>query len=735
MNTETSSEESALETAEEAAQSIASESSDKTQVFAQPGIAPSEDPLPDAPALEQVDYPDEKTQVSARPKAGPSEDPLPDAPVLEQADYPDEKTQVSARPEAVPSEDPLPPGLASQKAGDPDDETPGFIHPVTDQAGEGQICPKCGTANPLEPLKKRDYRCSNCKLEMAYLDYAANGSIRGIFGWLLAPGDVILDRYCVETVLGKGGFGATYLVADQQLSGKRRALKEVPELMFDEYEAALLIKLDHPAIPDIIERRAVDGMFYMVLKFGGTRTLGAESKQSPDKRIHEAKLIPWMRQLCEVLIYLHGQNPPIIHRDLKPDNILLNEDERIMLIDFGIAKESLPESLTRTLARAMSPGFSSLEQIIGNRTDERSDIYSLGATFYALLTGLKPPGADERVSGKRLTPPSEILPDVSPSVEEAIIQSLSLNINDRQQTMKEFYAQAFGAYESGQPTRFLDDGSTRILGQGDGDATVFTPHPSMKTRAASAIPSRSASAQPKDAGSKLMPILAGIAVIAVALGGGAYYWLNPSSPTPENPATASTGTPSPAGRPHTPKGVATAAPEAQTNPAPAVVTPTPSVSKPAEEQLIDYIPELTSFPITLSHPFYREDDNIEFTLDIPRPGYLHVFILEPGGKATLIFPNKLASNNQVQAGKLKLPNGKPPIKASPPYGKSWFVALMEPNPNNLFQQYAKDGKKNLFFVELTAWQLLGFLQDRLSDKEAKASGAEMRVCAKSGPCD
>jgi serine/threonine-protein kinase len=124
---------------------------------------------------------------------------------------------------------------------------------------ESRTCPVCDTANELEQLQKRDYRCGKCNLELAHLDYAPNGAIRGVFGWLLAPGDVALDRYRIKSVLGKGGFGAAYLVDDLQLSGKHRALKEVPEMLFDEYETSLLSRLDHPAIPDIIERRAAKG--------------------------------------------------------------------------------------------------------------------------------------------------------------------------------------------------------------------------------------------------------------------------------------------------------------------------------------------------------------------------------------------------------------------------------------------------------------------------------------------
>lgn len=303
---------------------------------------------------------------------------------------------------------------------------------------ELHVCPACGTANELDVLTKTEYRCSQCNLELAHLDVAANGVIRGIFGWLRGAGDTVENRYQVKSVLGKGGFGATYLVEDLRLSGKRRAIKEVPELLFDEYETTLLSRLNHPSIPDIIDRSVVDGMVYLVLEFGGSRTLGGERKQYPDCRIPQARLLPWIRQLCDVLIYLHSQDPPIIHRDLKPDNILLDETGRIMLIDFGIAKESKPATMTRTLGRAATHGFSPPEQAMGTGTDERSDIYALAATFYALLTGENPPAAHERVAGKELVPPSQIVPDISPQLEATLLQALNLNVNHRQQTMKEF---------------------------------------------------------------------------------------------------------------------------------------------------------------------------------------------------------------------------------------------------------------------------------------------------------
>jgi len=399
---------------------------------------------------------------------------------------------------------------------------------------ELHVCPVCGTANELDALAKREYRCSQCNLELAHLDVAANGVIRGIFGWLHGVGDTIEHRYQVKSVLGKGGFGATYLVEDLRLSGKRRAIKEVPELLFDEYETTLLSRLNHPSIPDIIDRSVEDGMVYLVLEFGGSRTLGGERKQYQERRIPQAKLLRWMQQLCEVLIYLHSQDPPIIHRDLKPDNILLDETGRIMLIDFGIAKESKPATMTRTLGRAATHGFSPPEQAMGTGTDERSDIYALAATFYALLTGENPPAAHERVAGKELVPPSQIVPDIPPPLEAAILQALNLNVNHRQQTVKEFSQAletiALSAHDSVTHTAEYTE-RTVMVGRAIGVTGATNIHPpsiklpSGQITSVKSAPLSEAAASHQTSKRNVIILIAGITIVLLAmLATGYLFW-------------------------------------------------------------------------------------------------------------------------------------------------------------------------------------------------------------------
>jgi serine/threonine-protein kinase len=341
-------------------------------------------------------------------------------------------------------------------------------------------CPNCGQTNDPTQLKESNYHCSKCGFELAHLDLTQSGTIRAVFGWIYAAGDVVHGRYRIKEGLGKGGFGATYLVEDLQLQGKRRALKEIPAAHFDEYEASLLSQLQHPSIPDIVDRFTDKDMVYLVLQFGGARTLRNE-RERQGGRIPLSMLLPWMRQLCDVLSYLHSQTPPIVHRDLKPDNILLDENDRIMLIDFGIAKHSIAAERTRLLGRAISHGYSPPEQVMGTGTDARSDIYALGATFYALLTGEPPPPAHERLlAGKSVTPPSQFIPGIPATIEEALLRALSINQDQRQRSVREL-GQAFADLErdvtsdplqSAQTVRVTDSDFQAASGIGLGSVPV-----------------------------------------------------------------------------------------------------------------------------------------------------------------------------------------------------------------------------------------------------------------------
>jgi tRNA A-37 threonylcarbamoyl transferase component Bud32 len=344
-------------------------------------------------------------------------------------------------------------------------------------------CPRCGTVGTKGLIADAGYHCTRCAFELAHLELGVNGSVRRVVGWLRSPGDVLGDRYLVTTALGKGGFAAVYLVEDQKLRGKRRAIKEVPEHLYDDQETTLLSRLRHRGVPDIVDRFEADGMVYLVLEFGGSRTLESERRASGG-RIPLARFRPWMMQLCDVLEYLHGQTPPIVHRDLKPSNVLLDEHERVMLIDFGIAKESEGLEATRTLARAVSHSFSPLEQIMGTGTDARSDIYALGATMYVLLTGTLPPPAQERLAGREVTPPRQLDPAIPAPLESVILRALELQPGRRPASVRAIRDGIEGR------TSADDDALTvplDVVATGDADTTVPVARPAVATPASAPL--------------------------------------------------------------------------------------------------------------------------------------------------------------------------------------------------------------------------------------------------------
>lgn len=383
-------------------------------------------------------------------------------------------------------------------------------------------CSRCGARNEEQQAIANEYKCTECGHELAHLDMASNGAIRGIFDWLKEKQAEIGGRYQVETVLGKGGFGATYLVSDQRVHGKRWALKEIPEMLFDEYEVSLLSQLDHPAVPIIVDRFTDTGMVYLVLKFGGTKTLASECKQN--QQIAYDRLKPWVIQIGDVLNYLHGRNPPIIHRDLKPENILIDDQNRVMLIDFGIAKESVAQSVTRTLGRAASHGFSPPEQVMGTGTDVRSDIYSFAATIYFALTGKIPVAAHERVAGAVLPALDELVPTIPAEVNAVLMKALNLNINERPQTIADFLKAFTGFNNTDESSGSSSTKTVQIsdiqFGPVIKGSTASTKHIQRPDHA--------------PAVSRNTSMIIGIAVSVIALSAGGAYWILGDKPVVES---------------------------------------------------------------------------------------------------------------------------------------------------------------------------------------------------------
>ncbi len=407
------------------------------------------------------------------------------------------------------------------------------------------VCPRCFTPYARAAIKAPDYKCS-CGLELAYPNFSANGEIKGVMGWLVSPGAIVHQRYKVVQLLGRGGFGSTYLVEDQKLSNKRWALKEIPESLYDEHESRILSKLKHPSIPGITDREITDRMVYMVLEFGGNRTLETVRRATAEKRVALNIMAPWVRQLCDVLAYMHAQTPPIVHRDLKPGNVLLDDHDRVMLIDFGIAKEAIASEQTRALGRAVTHGYSPPEQAMGSGTDARSDIYALGATVYYMLTGQRPPGARERIQGVEIQTPSVLVPGMPPAIDRALLQAMSLNPNERQQTVEEFGS----AFDYEAPTvktyeEFSAPDPTVMVGSATTSRSVpnTAPQKSLKLGADGAAEVVEQQLVKPRGNQGALLIAGAVALVAVAVG--ATYWLTRPAAVP----TTSVASPTPVAPP------------------------------------------------------------------------------------------------------------------------------------------------------------------------------------------
>jgi len=216
-----------------------------------------------------------------------------------------------------------------------------------------------------------------------------------------------IGEYLVKRLIGEGGMGKVY-EAEERLSKRRVALKVLrPELTRHEdgrrlflNEMQILAHLEHPNLVRSLSSMEVDGQLVLVLEYLSGRTLRAELTRRGTLPWHEA--LEHVVRIAEALTVAHEQEPPIVHRDLKPENVMLTAPEDdpenapptgLKVMDFGIARIA-DGSRTRTGLVLGTPSFMSPEQLAGLTVDGRSDLYSLGAMVYQLLTGHLPHESD-----------------------------------------------------------------------------------------------------------------------------------------------------------------------------------------------------------------------------------------------------------------------------------------------------------------------------------------------------
>jgi len=259
------------------------------------------------------------------------------------------------------------------------------------QTPQQLFCDNCGAA-----VRPGANYCGHCSAKLNQQQQFVSTQKTKVF----TTPSILQSRYTIIQQLGSGGFGAVYKARDTRFKNRVVAIKEMissannPQDSKDEkeqfeHEAELLSELKHPSLPQIHDYFEELGRLYIVMEYIDGSTL--ESMLQKHKNLPPTLVFKWIREVCNVLKYLHNQNPPIIFRDLKPANIMLTnkKDQEIKLIDFGIARVFKAGQSKDTTAYG-STGYAAPEQYGKTQSTSATDVYALGATLHNLLTAQDP---------------------------------------------------------------------------------------------------------------------------------------------------------------------------------------------------------------------------------------------------------------------------------------------------------------------------------------------------------
>jgi len=281
----------------------------------------------------------------------------------------------------------------------------------------------------------------------------------GLDETILPKGAILQDRYEIITVLGLGGMGAVYQARDLRFTGVARlcALKEMTCTTPDpqvrrlaiqnfEREANILASLNHPAIPKIYDYFSEGIRSYLALEYIDGEDLEALMGDT-EQMLPQEQVVDWAVQICDVLSYLHSQDPPIVFRDMKPSNIMLRPPNHIVLVDFGIARVFEAGQKGTMIG---TEGYSPPEQYRGT-ANPQGDIYALGATLHHLITRrdprLEPPFTFHE------EPPRLLNPAISADLEAVIMKALEYEPERRfasAKEMKDALVQCMGGDSKGR---------------------------------------------------------------------------------------------------------------------------------------------------------------------------------------------------------------------------------------------------------------------------------------------
>src|SRR5262245_41947136 len=310
-------------------------------------------------------------------------------------------------------------------------------HTLKDPDPPSHLCPSCGA-----PLRGAAGFCPSCGFPLR----ATTGGLQ--------TQQILAGRYRITRLVARGGMGAVYQAEDTRLGGAPVAVKEMSssfvrgdteafERAVADFrrEAAMLARLRHPHLPRVSDQFDEEGKYYLVMEFIAGRTL-LDILRQVGGRLPIDQALGYSDQLCDVLAYLHSQNPPIIYRDLKPSNVMVVGDgdqglgvggrelgreapnpqppspnPQLVLIDFGIARFYRPDQAGDTAIYGTT-GYAPPEQYGRGQTDARTDIYALGVLLHQMLTGHDPTSTPFA-----LPPPRTLNPAIPTHVADAIARA------------------------------------------------------------------------------------------------------------------------------------------------------------------------------------------------------------------------------------------------------------------------------------------------------------------------
>ena len=262
---------------------------------------------------------------------------------------------------------------------------------------------------------------------------------------MLTSGTTVQNRYHILRKIGGGGMGTVYLAEDNRLPGRRCAIKEMSPAQLApgdrnwsieafRQEAQMLANLDHPGLTRVTDFFAEGGNWYLTMEYIEGETLDARLARARNGRLSVDEALRIMRQLCDVLTYLHNREPQVIFRDLKPGNIMLTPNGEVKLIDFGIARFFKPGKSQDTVQLG-TPGYAAPEQYGGlSQSDPRTDIYSLGAVLHQMVTGYDPTTAS---SPFPLPDPRSVMPAIPSHIADVITRATQMRPALRYSTIQE----------------------------------------------------------------------------------------------------------------------------------------------------------------------------------------------------------------------------------------------------------------------------------------------------------